>query len=96
MRFIFSLLLVSSLLYSCNKNNCSVKAEIRDLTGLDGCGFVIELENGDRVEPLNLSDYDVDIEDGNKIWVSYHATNSFIGSICMVGQIVEIDCVSNR
>ena len=86
------------LLMACNKNKCSdsVKAELKDLSGLDGCGYVIELENGNKLEPLNLSDFDIDLKDGNKIWVSYHLTTNFIGTICMVGDIIEIDCIINR
>lgn len=90
--------LIALSLSSCNKNICSdsVKAELKDLTGLDGCGFVIELENGDRLEPLNLSDFDIDLKDGRRVWVSYHLTENFIGSLCMVGDLVEIDCIVNR
>jgi len=84
-------------LTSCEKeSDCpnAVKATFTDLTGLDGCGMVIELENGDRIEPVNLSDFEIDVEDGKKIWVEYH---SFSGaSICMVGEIVEIDCIGER
>lgn len=74
----------------------AVKAEIKDLTGLDGCGFVIELENGERIEPINYDDFDVELKDGEKIWVSYHLTPFLIGSVCMVGDIVEIDCMTKR
>jgi len=86
------------LFMACNKNKCadSVKAELKDLSGLDGCGFVIELENGNKLEALNLCDFDIDLNDGKKIWVSYHLTTNFIGTICMVGDIVEIDCIANR
>ena len=86
------------LLLACNKNKCAdaVKAELKDLSGLDGCGFVLELENGNKLEPLNLSDFDIDLNDGKKIWVSYHLTTNMIATTCMVGDIVEIDCIANR
>ncbi|MFT6922193.1 MAG: hypothetical protein ACJA1C_001195 [Crocinitomicaceae bacterium] len=82
---------------SCDKaSNCdnAVKAELKDLTGLDGCGMVIELSNGDRLEPTNLSDFSINIADGQKIWVEYHVTSG--ASVCMVGEIVEIDCIGER
>ena len=90
--------LIAVILSSCNKNKCSdsVKAELKDLNGLDGCLFVIELENGDRLEPLNLSDFNIKLKDGKKIWVSYHLTVNFIATLCMVGDIVEIECIANR
>ena len=30
---------------------CTTLATVRDLTGLDGCGWVLELEDGKRLEP---------------------------------------------
>ena len=91
-------ILICVIICSCNKNTCdlAVKAEIKDLTGLDGCGFVIELENGERIKPINYDDFDVELKDGEKIWVSYHLTPLLIGSVCMVGDIVEIDCMTKR
>jgi hypothetical protein len=79
-----------------DKGGCesAVKATIIDLTGLDGCGHVIELENGDRVEPTNLDDFDVPIEDGQEVWVEYHTVEA--ATICMIGEVVTIDCLSER
>jgi hypothetical protein len=95
---IFSISLIALLLLACNKNKCadSVKAELKDLSGLDGCGFVIELENGNKLEPLNLSDFDINLNDGKKVWVSYHLTTNMIATACMVGDIIEIDCITKR
>ena len=97
-KLIFSISLITLLLLACNKNKCShsVKAELKDLSVLDGCGFVIELKNGNKLEPLNLSDFDIDLNDGKKIWVSYHLTTKMIATACMVGDIVEIECLTNR
>jgi hypothetical protein len=64
------------------------------MTGLDGCGMVIELENGDKLEPTNLSNFEIDVEDGKKIWVEYHGV--WMASICMVGEVVEVDCIGER
>lgn len=73
-----------------------MKAELRDLSVLDGCGFVIELENGNKLEPLNLSDFDIDLNDGKKICVSYHLTTKMIATVWMVVDIAEIECLANR
>lgn len=90
------LILVSIILASCSKPGCNgaVKAQFKDLTGLDGCGMVIELNSGEKIEPHNLSEFNITPEDGKKIWVKYHATQG--GSICMVGEIVDIDCIEER
>ena len=99
MKNILTIASFAVLAIGCNKSEDSPcetgeKATIIDLTGLDGCGFVIELENGDRIEPTNLEDFDVPIEDGQKVWVEYHTVEA--ASICMVGDIVAIDCLSER
>jgi hypothetical protein len=95
---IFSFILITLLLFSCKKNECpiAVKGELKDYIGLDGCGFVIILENGDRIEPINLSEFDIELVDNQKIWVDYHINENLSASICMVGDIVVIDCISKR
>ena len=84
-------------LSGCNKSTCenAQKAKFKDLTGLDGCGMVIELPNGSYLEPTNLNEMDIEMTDGKKIWVSYHSLPN-MASICMVGDIVEIDCIAPR
>ena len=87
----------SIYLVACHKNDCNgtVEATIKDLKGLDGCGFVIELNNGDYLEPTNLTDFAINIQDGQKVWISY-SPNTQMMSICMVGQIVDIDSICPR
>lgn len=84
---------------SCEKSEESdcesgVKGTIVDLTGLDGCGYVIELEDGERIEPTDWGKFEVPIEDGQLIWVEYHAVEA--ASICMVGEVVALDCMTER
>jgi hypothetical protein len=83
---------------ACNKNTCSdsVKAELKDLSNIDGCGLVVKLENGTILDPLNLSDFNIEMTDGKKVWVSYHLTTNLIATICMVGDIIEIDYITSR
>ena len=69
------LLLIASMcllasLTSCNKDtdpvkNCGTPATIRDLRGLDGCGFVLELENGERLEPSPVFECSTDSNNPN-------------------------------
>ncbi len=88
---------LSFLIFSCSKSHEGMtKATIKDYTGLDGCGMLIVLENGDEIEPSNLNSFSssVSISDGQKIWVKYHEIGG--GSICMVGPTVEIDEMEER
>lgn len=94
---LFFFLIVAGSISACNKNkSCTdgVKGKFVDATGLDGCGMIIELNSGKKLEPKNLSEFDINIADNQKIRLKYHLTSG--GSICMVGEIVEIDCIAER
>lgn len=102
--------LFAVVLLSCENESvgdCTVPATVRDLTGLDGCGFVLELEDGSRLEPLRvfrcgtppLAKEEADdpllnfeMHDGQKVRISYTETES--PSICMVGPVVKITCIT--
>lgn len=85
------------LICSCQKNSCSnsVKAEFDDATGIGGCGIVIKLANGKFIEPRNLDDFIIEPQHGEKVWVTYHLAQSG-GTVCMMGDIVIIDCITKR
>ena len=92
-KFIYLFFLL--ILGSCAKDkNCanSEHAELKNLTGLDGCGWVLELDNGSKLEPQNLTDFEIELVEGKDVHVRYTEIEG--GSICMVGQIVTIDCLS--
>jgi hypothetical protein len=108
------LLLIASMcllasLTSCRKDtdpvkNCGTPATIRDLSGLDGCGFVLELENGERLEPVTFfrcgndpnlfsnNSSNFTWKDGLRVTIGYRELKDR-GSICMVGKMVEITCI---
>lgn len=71
-----------------------VKGIFKDFTGLDGCGWVIELEDKSVIEPSNIADFMIIPEENKKIWLSYESAP--LASICMVGEIVIINCISSR
>ena len=62
---------------------------------LDGCSWLIQLENGQILEPLNLKEFDIEKKDNKKIWVTYEDTEGYV-SICMMGPIIRIKCLSER
>lgn len=94
---LFLIFAISVLFFSCQKSSCegAVKAKFLDATGLDGCGMLIELNNGKTIEPRNLDEFDIVPKDGDKIWVSYHLAQNGV-TICMVGDVVIIDCIQKR
>ena len=95
-RFYF-LLIFLIFLISCSKSNISwTSATIQDLTGLDGCGLTIQLEDQSYLEPINLSDFSstATISDNQKVRVKYQEIDG--ASFCMVGKIIEIKELQNR
>jgi hypothetical protein len=82
-------------------------ATVRDLTGLDGCGFVFELADGSRLEPQRLlycgtpplpkevtEDplYNFQFVDGKQVRIRFEEVPD-VATICMVGKVVKITCL---
>ena len=82
------------------KANCGTLATVKDLTGLDGCGFVFELENNTRLVPYiptqNTATDQVlknfTLTNGQRVTIAYRVRPD-ISSACMAGTIVEITCI---
>ena len=114
MKTLLTLILFVSVLTSCNtseirpdKSKCTTEATVRDLTGLDGCGFVFELNDGTRLEPVRLffcgtpplpkevtedALYNFQFIDGKKVMIGYEELTGY-ASICMAGKTVKITCL---
>ena len=72
-------------------NLCNLNGTVKDYTGLDGCGYLIELDNGPRLEPAIVHD-SIKFYDGQRVRLSYTERNDMV-SICMAGVIAEITCI---
>ncbi len=72
---------------------CKNTATVMDYTGLDGCKYMLKLENG-RILLPNISSRDIfdynDFAKARKVSVGYY--NKSIMNTCMKGQTVEITC----
>lgn len=81
---------------SCEKDNPTglgeVEGIVRDYTGLDGCGFIIELVNGEKLEPVKVADTNFVFMDGQRVVVTYTELTD-MGSYCMVGKVVKIETI---
>ena len=71
---------------------CDQTGTVRDYTGLDGCGLLIELDNGVVLEPAEVVPNFV-LHDGQRVRLGYTELKDR-ASICMTGLIVRIDCIS--
>lgn len=100
MKKILIIAFFSLFLWGCEKPLFPTKDEgvMKDLTGLDGCRWVIELDNSteewERLEPINLGDFDFEPKDGMKVKIKYREINS--ASICMVGKTVELTKIKEK
>ena len=68
-------------------------ATLRDYTGLDGCHWVIELDNGEVVEPRNVEDFISTPVSQMRLLVEYTVEPDWV-SICMVGPVVTLTTCS--
>ncbi|MCX6240163.1 MAG: hypothetical protein NTY07_21920 [Bacteroidia bacterium] len=84
---------LSLLLFSCEKvikqDNLQTGI-LKNLTGLDGCGWIIQLSDNTKIEPVNLADFEIELTENLKVILKYHERTD-LGSYCMVGKVVELD-----
>ena len=99
MKRFLSLLILTGLLFiiSCEDKDetldCDIKATLRDYTGLDGCGFVLVLDNGEVLEMGGFDEEpDFQFNDGMEVSISYEEMQG-MATICMVGPVVRIMCM---
>jgi len=84
--------------------NCAIEATVKDFTGLGGCGWMLELEGGERLHPVsyqgqaftaeNLEEaLAAGLSDGMKVKINYAPAVS-VATTCMAGTTVDITCIS--
>ncbi len=59
---------------------------------LDGCSWMIEIENNKKLEPVNLKEEFK--KEGLKVWVKYQHYENY--SFCMAGEMVNITEIEVR
>ena len=79
------------VLGACMACSGNTSAIITDYSGLDACGFVLVLTNGDVLEPLNFPP-DYNAVAGNVIQFNYTPLPD-VATACNVGLVVNIDCI---
>lgn len=107
---------VTLITFSCDDSeieiprSCDLRATVRDMSSLDGCGFIFELEDGTRLEPYRLAYcgtpplpkeitedplFDFEFIDGKKVRINYELMPE-MASACMLGSIVKITCLTEE
>lgn len=62
---------------------------LKDLTGLDACGYVFLQKSNAYLEPININDFNIALKEGDEYWVKY-SNDPTHGSYCMVGEVVVL------
>ena len=96
------ILFVLVLGLSCKTNQKSVSKEnpecntigtVKDFKGLDGCTYLIVLENGDKLNPIDLPTQGFEWKDGQKVRFGYEIAKDMM-SVCMSEKaIVKLTCI---
>ncbi|MFK2819425.1 NigD-like N-terminal domain-containing protein [Flavobacteriaceae sp. LMIT009] len=92
---ILSVFIIALIMGCGNESKCGNDAatgHFKDLNGLDGCGMIIELDNGNKLNPINREEINVEAVDGQKVSLTYTKLEDAM-SICMVGDMVKINCI---
>jgi len=69
-----------------------VPATVLDQTGLDGCTFMLQLESGQKLIPLNLKKEFM--KSKMQVWVKYKKEDAM--TVCMAGETVRITEIEVR
>ena len=111
MRSLILAIVTFFFLSACNENigpssDCEITATVIDMTGLDGCGFILQTDEGKKYEPLFIGwcgtpPYQEAPPDplrgftfrhGQRVKFSFEPTE--MASICMTGEVVRITCIN--
>lgn len=107
-----ALVFLLAIFSACNEEhitkNCGTPATVRDLTGLDGCGYVFELSDGTRLIPTwdilycgtpplpkEVTEdplYNFQYADGKSVIIGYELRPKVV-TACMGGTPARITCV---
>jgi hypothetical protein len=83
------------LVASCSTDDAcsgSVHVKMRNKTGMDGCDWVLQLNDNSYLEAQNLTEFEIEFVEGKDLHVKYEEVDG--GSICMIGKIVKITCLT--
>ena len=111
MRWIYALFVILSFSqFQCDnaevakkESTCSKTATVKDLTGLGGCKFVLELTDGSRLVPQKLTyiqapdstqdpGYYFKFVNGQNVCFDHRETEGVVDT-CMAGKLVFLTCI---
>jgi len=100
---LMTLLIAAFTLAACNstKSDNTQKADknltegvLVDMNNLDGCGWIIKLEDGTKLQPVNINKFDFEPKDGVAVLFRYKKVD--MAGVCMLGQMVELLSIKEK
>ncbi len=99
-RFFLALICLNLMFLGCKTKQqtgsgsaCDTKGTFVDRTGLDGCTFLIKLEDGRLLLPIYDANPDFQPKDGLKVRLAFTAEEDYV-SICMAENLAgKITCL---
>jgi len=87
---LLAIIVLVLLAISCNEKSNEITSSqysgvVKDYSELDGCGYIIELENGDKINPVIINNANIELQEGDSVEIIYEIIDS-IASICMIGE----------
>ncbi|MGV3641204.1 MAG: hypothetical protein ACO1NZ_11830 [Adhaeribacter sp.] len=88
---------------------CTTLATVKDMRGLDGCGFILVLDNGEKLEPVRTpvffcgtGNYANSSKPSPSVWFDFKDGQKVKiayevldrPSICMMGKPVQLTCIT--
>lgn len=70
------------------------EGKLINMEHLDGCGWVIQLKTGNKIQPINLRNFELELEEDKTIFVKYKPSNMV--SVCQIGEVVEIEYITTK
>ncbi len=74
--------------------DCSVFAMVKDFSGNDGCRFLFELNNGDRLLPNEMPLMDFKLANNQAVNIEYDIIRDGVSACMMESNIVRITCIT--
>ena len=68
---------------------------LKNLTGLDGCSWVLELSSGEILEAINLAEFEITMSEGKEVRIKYEDASDYM-TVCMAGKIVKLTRISEK
>lgn len=74
--------------YHVKKQSLGYNAKLVNYTGLDGCSWMIKMNDGTVYEPINLSAFEAHPTNNEPVFITFQVEPSI--SICMVGTNIRL------